>query len=155
MVLLLGSCCSAPTAWAQSCEIAQDTRSILMDFGSYQPLTFAGKLTSANKNSIATLSVICSGEVSYTLSLGEIGGSILPRQMTNSTRPGAPPMNFNLFVDAQRLMVWGDGFTGQLLSGSTGMNNHTLYGQIPAGQNTLQPGRYNGGPGTITMTYSP
>lgn len=157
--LLTSMCCASSSVWAASCTVTAPA-SPFMAFGNYQPLTFAGKLTSADKDSVATVSVDCTEEANYTLSLGEIGGSTIPRQMINEDRPGAPRMNFNIFTDPQRSIVWGDGMNGQVLSGSTGAgggtNNHTVYGRIPAGQHTLQAGRsYSGGPGTITLIYNP
>lgn len=156
--LLVSMYCAGSSAWA-SCTLSLPLPPF-MKFGNYQPLTLTGKLNSADKDSVATVSVECSDEANYTVSLGEIGGSTNPRQMINQDRPGAPRMNFNIFLDPQRSIIWGDGMSGQVLSGSTGVgggiNNHTVYGRIPAGQHTLQAGEnYSSGPGTITLIYNP
>lgn len=132
-------------------------------FGAYQPLTFAGKLTSAAVDSTATVSVVCTGINTagpYTMVLGPStagsGDRVSTRYLTLSN--GGAPMAFNVYTDASRTIVWGNGTTGALLSGSiaTGNSNqsHTVYGRIPAGQNTLKAGSYSDSL-TMTITYTP
>lgn len=133
-----------------------------MAFGAYQPLTLAGKVTSQDKTSTATVSMVCTGIVvggSYTASLGAgTYGDIGIRKLNNATHPGEPYMAFNVYTDANHATVWGNGTSGALLSGSipTGNSNssHTVYGRIPAGQSTLKAGSY-GDSMTMTITYNP
>ncbi len=133
-------------------------------FGAYQPLTFAGKLTSAAVTSDASISVVCTGIVSggaYTIALGPStvgsGDRISTRYLGNSN--GGDPMNFNVYTNATYTTVWGDGLTaGGLIGGTiaTGNSNQslTVYGRIPAGQNTLKAGSFSASL-TMTLTYSP
>lgn len=129
-----------------------------MAFGVYQPLSLAGKLNSAAVNSTATVSVSCdreSGLHGYTLKLdpSTAGNSTYPRFMSNTS--GGDPMVFNVYTDATYLTVWGDGSTGSLITHGplNGTFGHTVYGRIPAGQNTLKAGSFSSSL-TITVTYN-
>ena len=133
-------------------------------FGAYQPLTFPGKLTSSDVTSTAGISVVCTGIVtggSLTVSLGAgsygSGDRISTRYMGNIAKGGAY-MGYNLYTDAGYATVWGNGTTGALLNGSipTGASDQslTVYGRIPAGQNTLKAGNFSDTL-TMTLTYNP
>jgi spore coat protein U-like protein len=133
-------------------------------FGRYEPLTFESKLLSLPVTSDATVSVSCTGIVTgggYTITLGPsmtgAGDRISTRYMNNAVANA--DMAFNVYVDAARTLVWGDGITaGSTLAGSISPGNsnlsHSVYGRIPAGQNTLAPGSYSSTL-TMTITYSP
>jgi spore coat protein U-like protein len=146
----------APTAQA-GCAIATGTT---VAFGSYSPLTFAGKLTSADADSASSVTITCTGlaqATTYSLKLG--GGSandVLGRSMLSSA--GGTAMRYNLFVDASRSLPWGDGITGATLQGTiataNGTASHTFYGRVPAGQHRLLPGTYADLP-VLTLEYSP
>jgi spore coat protein U-like protein len=130
-----------------------------MAFGAYQPLTFAGKLTSAAVTSTATVSVNCdlvNGLLGYTLKLGPstAGSSISPRYLANATQ-GGDNMVFNIYTEPTHSTVWGDGVTGSLITHGplSGTFDHTVYGRIPSGQNTLKAGTFSGTM-TITVTYN-
>jgi spore coat protein U-like protein len=138
-------------AWGNECEVGN----VSLSFGAYQPLTFPGKLLSTAKDSDATMTVTCAGssETTYAISLGEASN----RRLQHQTDPGAPPMAFNLFMDTDRTVIWGDGVTGASLAGSATPDSpqtHTIYGRIPGGQHTLKAGDYAGSV-TITVTYDP
>lgn len=127
-------------------------------FGAYQPLTFAGKLTSTAVNSVATVSVNCdavSGNPGYTLKLGPSpeGNSTNPRYMVNAA--GGSNMAFNIYTDPTYSTVWGDGSIGSIITHGllNGSFNHTVYGRIPAGQNALKAGSFTSLL-TITITYN-
>lgn len=144
-------------AHAGSCTVSSPG----LAFGIYQPLTFTGKLLSADKTSDASVSVACSGLAeggSYSIALGPgtAGNSIIPRYLANSN--GGDPMAYNVYRDAAYTSVWGDGFTGSLITGSLPVGDssqsHTVFGRIPAGQNTLKAGSFSGAL-TITLTYNP
>lgn len=132
-------------------------------FGTYQPLTFTGKLTSADVTSHASISIVCTGVVTgggYTIALGPstagTGDRISTRYLANSN--GGDNMRFNVYTNATYTTVWGDGNVGGLLGGSipAGDSNqsHAVYGKIPAGQNTLKAGSFTGSV-TVTLTYNP
>jgi spore coat protein U-like protein len=133
-------------------------------FGSYQPLTFAGKMSSTDKTSTATVSVLCTGiDVggSYTISLGAgtygPGNRISTRYLYNTTSSG-DYMAFNAYTEGSYNTVWGNETAGSVLSGNipTGSSSqtHTVYGKVPAGQNTLKPGSFADSL-VMTITYVP
>jgi spore coat protein U-like protein len=79
------------------------------------------------------VSVNCSPESSYSLGLSSGGGSYSQRKLSN----GAAMLNYNLYTDASRSVVWGDGTGGTgTVAGSGENNDHVVYGRIPAQQNT-------------------
>lgn len=147
--------------WAQAahagCAITTGTT---IAFGSYSPLTFAGKLTSLDADSASSVTITCTGltqATTYSLKLG--GGSandVLGRSMQSSA--GGAAMRYNLFVDASRSLPWGDGITGANIQGTmaaaNGTASHTFYGRVPAGQHRLRPGTYSDLP-VLTLEYSP
>ena len=114
-------------------------------------------------DSTGTLRVTCSRQagvdpstVSYVLALGTgAGGSYAMRRMMSGTNL----LNYNLFANASRTQVWGDGtsatvtvpgsinFTGSQTSRST---NHSIYGRVPA-QQSVRSGSYND---TIVVTIT-
>ena len=161
MVFALGLCLTAGSAVAAgACSVSSSG----MAFGAYQPVTFPGKLASADKASTATLSVVCTGIATgggYTISLG--AGNYGPsdrisNRFLNNTVNGGAYMAFNVYTNATYLTVWGNGSIGSVLGGSipTGSSNqsHTVYGRIPAGQTTLKAGSFSDSL-TMTITYTP
>lgn len=128
-----------------------------MAFGAY------ATLVSADVTSTAQIDVICQGMPeggSYTLALGPsadgVGNRISTRHLANTR--GGDLMAFNLFTDANRTAVWGDGVTGALILGTLDAGGRpssmVVYGKIPAGQRTLRAGSFHGSM-TITLTYNP
>lgn len=156
----LGLWAATGSVQAGSCTVSSSG----LAFGAYQPLTFAGKLTSVDKTSTATVSVVCTGIVtggSYTISLGAGSygaGDRISTRYLNNTPNGGDYMAFNVFTEASYTTVWGNGSIGALLNGSipTGGSNtsHTVYGKIPAGQNTLKAGSFSDST-IMTLTYNP
>ena len=164
MSIALGLYAVAGTAHALGATCSVNSTG--MSFGAYQPITFPGKLTSADKTSTATVTVSCSGLLSfgaYTISLGPAhyggGDGISARYLGNTTNGGAF-MAYNIFTSATYGTVWGNGSTGGIISGSaplilgTSTNNHTVYGKIPAGQTTLKAGSFSDSL-TMTISYNP
>ena len=152
---------TAGAAWA-GCSVSASG----LSFGPYQPMTFAGRFTSADVLSTGTISITCSNMLSlgsYTLALGPsadaAGDGISTRYLANSS--GGANMAFNIYTDTRRSIVWGNGSIGALVSGSLPIitlgsytDNVTVYGKIPAGQNTLKAGSFSGSV-TATLTYIP
>lgn len=110
-------------------------------FGAYNPQG------GSNKDGTGTIALACAPSVSAPIvALGAgSSGSILARTMHN----GATALNYNLFTDVPRSILWGDGTVGVTvtLSGgvvSSGQRNfsRTIYGRIPASQN-VRAGAYN------------
>lgn len=149
----------AGTAHAGSCTVSSSG----LVFGAYQPLTFAGKLTSSAVTSNASISVVCTGITSggaYSIALGPSttgsGDRISMRYLSNNL--GGDDMVFNIYTNASYSTLWGNGTTGGVVGGSipAGDSNQTqsVYGRIPAGQYTLKAGSFTDSL-TMTLTYNP
>ncbi len=99
-------------------------------FGTFDPLENVAVDTTG------MVTVTCSPSASYTIELSAgHGGTYSPRKMTG---PGGRTLDYNLFRDASRTTVWGDGVGGTSRVGGSddgSGSSHTLYGRIPAGQN--------------------
>lgn len=119
-------------------------------FGNYNPLSVLPQ------DAVGQVSVNCSFLVSllttYTVKLSTGGSSQYSTRVMSS---GGNTLNYNLYTDALRLIVWGNGTGGsgfvsntQLigLGGFTG--NHPVYSRVPAQQN-VAPGNYSD---TIVVT---
>lgn len=137
-----------------------------MAFGAYQPVTLAGELTSVDKTSTANVRVVCTGLLAlggYTISLGPSTygtGNLISTRYLNNTTNGGAYMAYNIFTENTYTTIWGNGTTGSLVTGTsaliigTSTNNHTVYGKVPAGQNTLKAGSFSDSL-TMTLTCSP
>lgn len=115
-------------------------------FGIYSPFNVAPTDTAG------TLRVSCDTvTVGYTvlLSAGS-AGSYSPRGLSG----GGYTLFYNLYADALRTVVWGDGSGGTTtVSGAfalPGAIDHTVYGRVPARQN-VGAGAYTD---TITVTIN-
>lgn len=121
-----------------------------LPFGNYNPLALTPQ------DAVGQVSVQCSFLLSllttYTLKLSA-GGS---GQYSNRTMSsGGSTLNYNLYQDALRLIVWGNGTGGSGLVSHTQLigvggytGNHPVYGRLPAQQN-VAPGTYSD---TIVVT---
>ena len=126
-----------------SCNVSATT----LNFGTYDP-------TSATAlNGTSSLSIFCTSGTPYAaaLSIGSGGGSFVTRTIAN----GGNTLNYNLFRDAARSQVWGDGSGSTFTVSGTGSglltaNNLTVYGEIPIAQDK-PPGTYSS---TITVTVA-
>jgi spore coat protein U-like protein len=132
-----------------------------LSFGGYQPLTFGSELRSSESIGVTTVTLACTGiatSASYSMALGPspTGNSISPRYLANAG--GGPPMAFNVYQDPAYTTVWGDGSAGALITGTLPVGdstrNHSAYGRVPPGQNTLARGTFSATL-VITLTYSP
>lgn len=117
-----------------------------VSFGSFDPLE------NVAVESAGDVTVTCSPSASYTVELSTGGaGSFSPREMTG---PESRTLQYNLYLDASRAIVWGDGNGGtSTVEGSddgTG-TTHTVYGKIPSGQNPYV-GSYSDSV-TVTVIY--
>lgn len=103
-------------------------------FGSYNPNSVTPKDASA------TITITCGLPIdllpSFTVAISAGGaGAFAPRQMSF----GSNTLNYNIFSDAARTTVWGDGTAGTVAPGyssllALGANSFTAYGRIPSGQ---------------------
>lgn len=91
----------SPIAHAQACQVY-----VWVDlaFGTYDPLA------TGNLDGTGQVLVRCYQRVSVLLvKLGTGGsGTYFPREMTN----GADDLEYNIYADAARTLVWGDGTSG-------------------------------------------
>jgi len=95
-----------------------------------------------------------------SLSAGLAPGTLLQRRLRT---PAGDLLSYNLFRDAGRSQIWGDGSSGTFTaptspatlvlpaSGSPRTGSRTIYGRMPAGQTNASPGSYAD---TITVTVT-
>ena len=125
----------AVPAGAANCTIGV----ISVVFGTYNTLSLA------SVDGAGSVAVTCDVTDSYTIALSSGQGSMTARKLLNGTNV----MYYNLFTDALRSMIWGDGTMGTTLVNGSGTGaTYTVYGRIPGGQN-LPAGSYND---SITVT---
>ena len=146
-MLAVAMALAAIAAPAQACTIS----SAGVAFGAYNP-----RSTSA-RNGAGTISVACATTVTAPVVTLSAGGSdtYSPRRMTS----GGWMLNYNLYTNSARTIVWGDGTGGsvsQTLSGGTISGGQrrfspTVYGRIPALQN-VGAGSY-GDTIIVTVTF--
>jgi spore coat protein U-like protein len=96
-------------------------------FGSYDPFV------AQHVDSIANISVTCDQVTSYSIGLSTGNGTYEQRVMSS----GLHQLLYNLYTDATLNTVWGDGTGYSATVSDTQLTAiHTVYGRIPARQNT-------------------
>lgn len=131
----------APLAGSSAAEAAACTaQSTGVSFGKYDTLT------PSPLDGVGEVIVQCDAAVPFTVDLGPGGGTIDQRMMSGA----AGALNYNLYTDATRTVVWGDGITGGDVSSSGANSTLTIYGRIPARQNAVA-GTYSD---TLAVTIS-
>jgi spore coat protein U-like protein len=120
-----------------------------LDFGVYDP----GSSMATKSNATVTLQCLVGLLPSFTVALSPGGsGNYSQRAMSQ----GGNALLYNIYVDPNGTMVWGDGsgatstksFSGLLSLGAT---NFTAYGIAPKGQ-YVAPGNFSDTI-TVTVTY--
>ncbi len=159
ILVLLGLALPLPLMAVPACTISASP----VSFGSYS------HLDAFPADSSGSLSLECQEVglltdptlLNYEISLSTGGaGSYNPRQLAS----GAQALNYNLYTDLSRSVIWGDGTSGT--STQTGMllvpgcvlmicptvqQNETVYSRAPAGQ-IVPAGSYSDAI-TVTVTY--
>lgn len=108
-------------------------------FGTYDP--FAG----APLDSVGTLIYRCSRGSPVVVSLGPGGGGTYARRALVA---GGERLSYQLYLDAARTQVWGDGTggtalgPGAVITGAQGTRVAWIYARIPPGQD-VAPGAYS------------
>ncbi|HSV71547.1 MAG TPA: spore coat U domain-containing protein [Methylibium sp.] len=142
----------AASAFAQACTVTASG----VAFGSYNPLA------SVPTDATGLVTVSCAANpialvLGYSIALSAGGsGSVAARSMS----AGANALGYQLYRDAPRSAVWGDGSGGSsplagglllslLLPASAA---HPIYGRIPALQAGTRAGSY-GDTLTVTVSY--
>jgi spore coat protein U-like protein len=139
--LALGAAFAPAGARAQACTFS--TGPTAMAFGAYSPAS------GAPADSTSTFSYDCrNASFRATVELSAGAGTFAQRQMSL----GAERLAYNLYQDAARTIVWGDGTPpSRTLVGTRRRTTYTIYGRIPAGQ-WVAPGVY-GDSITVTLLF--
>ena len=117
-----------------------------VSFGSYSVFT------TTPLDSTGSVSIFCIGDASVTVALDRGGApSFNPRRMLQGTEA----LNYNLYLDAARTKIWGDGTGGSQVYVNTDVPNLrtvpvTIFGRIPA-QQDVSAGSYSN---SITATIN-
>jgi spore coat protein U-like protein len=117
-------------------------------FGAVNPLS------GSDVDASGGITVTCTNGTAWTAAAGVgagSGASFASRRMT----AGANLLNYNLYTDAARTSVWGDGTgsTAQFSNSGSGVAQAvTVYGRVPSGQVTVPPGSY-ADTVSVTVTY--
>jgi spore coat protein U-like protein len=115
---------AAPPASAQSTTCTVSSSGV--NFGSYDVFS------TSPDDITGSITVSCSASTSYAIALSAGSGSYGARTLTN----GPQILDYNLYTDATRTTVWGDGTGGTAtVSGTAASQTYTVYGSIAAGQN--------------------
>jgi spore coat protein U-like protein len=102
-----------------------------------------------NNDITGTLTVRCNPGQAYALSLSTGSGTYASRKLVN----GPYLLSYNLYTDAARTTIWGDGTAGtSTVSGNAKNATHTVYGRIPARQNARMGSGYTDTI-VVTVTY--
>jgi spore coat protein U-like protein len=110
-------------------------------FGSYDTLDPSAL------DGVGEVTVQCDADTAFTIDLGSGTGTVDQRIMSGATGT----LNYNLYTDAARTALWGDGISGSDVSASGTNVTTTVYGRIPGLQN-VGAGSYSDTV-TVTITY--
>lgn len=120
--------------------------SLPVSFGVYDPLSVSALNGTGQIDVTCTLLLGSSDSVAYSIQLSTGGaGSYSPRQMNGV----GSPLNYNLYRDASRTLVWGDGSGGTV----TGSDSYTL-GLVPELRSYVVYGRIDSGQGSAAGVYA-
>ena len=123
---------------------------------SSSPISFGAvnPISGLNYDASGGITVTCTNGTAWSAAAGigsGSGASYAARRMT----AGANTLNYNIYTDAARTTVWGDGSgaTATIANAGTGVGqNVTVYGRVPSGQVTVPPGAYTDTV-AVTVTY--
>lgn len=116
-------------AWSATCSISTTG----VNFGSYDVFS------NLSSDGVGSVSVNCDAAASYSIAISSGNGSYASRWMAS----GAHQLAYNLYREASRSTVWGDGTGGSAVVNGSGTGaTHTVYGRIPSRQN-VHAGSYS------------
>ncbi len=129
-----------------SCTVSGTT----LNFGaSIDPLAASVPL-----DATSTLSVVCTNTTPYTVALNAGANAGGPANFSaRAMKSGVHSLGYQLYLDAGRATVWGDGTASSSTSAGTGTGSTqtlTIYGRLPSLANVV-PGSYTD---TVTVTVS-
>lgn len=124
--------CAPNAAHAATCRVSATA----VRFGNYNPLS------TVPVNRAGRLIINCSGKGTLVAALNTgASGSYTPRYLLSAS---GDQLDYNLYIDAARSIIWGDG-SGSTQTVSRSFNNNrvrlTVYAQLPAMQNVVA-GKY-------------
>jgi spore coat protein U-like protein len=111
-------------------------------------------LSGSNVDGAGGISVTCTNGTDWSASAGVgsgAGADFTARQMT----AGADLLSYNLYTDASRSTVWGDGTGATSTIDDTGtgsVQNVSIYGRVGSGQTSAPAGSY-ADTVAVTVTY--
>ena len=152
-VAALAMCLSLP-AGAATCSLSATG----LNFGVYDLVNAISSTSSITLSCSRSLGEFGNRRIPYQIELSTGGGSYAAREMVN----GTSIMRYNLYADATRTAVWGDGTGGSVpvdgilrippfaLSEQT---EHTVYGMVFPNQGDLESGTYFSSPITVIVSY--
>lgn len=112
-----------------------------VSFGSYD------SLSPIPLDGVGNIHVNCDVSVSLTVTLGPGAGTYNQRHMS----AGADSLDYNLFTDASRTVIWGDGIAGNSVSVTSDNVDLPVYGRVTARQNV--PANSYTDSVTVTISY--
>jgi spore coat protein U-like protein len=139
-LIALGVLSTVPARAAIMCTVSVSG----VSFGAYDTLS------SSDRDSSGTVTIYCSGtvgaNVSYSILLSQGDGTYAVRKAKN----GLTDMYYNLYTDASRSQVWGDGTAGTVvisdsyqMTATSESRSYTVYGRVPGSQNSAMVGGYS------------
>lgn len=136
-MLVLWLALLSPSLWADCGASA-----IAVVFGNYDVFS------AVHLDSTGRIDVACTPGADYTIALSTGNGSYGQREMLS----GAIVLDYNLYTNASRTTIWGDGSGVTSNVGGSGVSaSHTVYGRVPALQN--KPAGSYADTIVVTVTY--
>lgn len=140
LVTMIGAC--PPAQASYTCVVS----GVPVAFGLYDPLSGTPADSAGRVDVTCSLVVGTSDSVAYSVSLSSgVGGSFSPRQMAGASGS----LNYNLYRDASRSLIWGDGSGAS----STASDSYTL-GLTPVLRSYTVYGRIQTGQGAVAGAYA-
>ncbi len=126
--------CASSVA-AAACDVSPQA----VSFGNYDPIG------SSALDGVGNVNVNCDVQTSFTVTLGAGNGTVQDRRLNS----GAAHLAYNLYKEASRVIIWGDGAGGVSSSGTN--VDLAVYGRIPGAQNV--PANIYADSVTVTVTF--
>jgi len=133
---------SAARASLHGCQVSATS----VNFGTYNVFSVSNLVTTGT---VTISSCYGAGAATVTIDKGQHSASFSTRDMIKSG--GSDLLNYNLYLDAAMTQIWGDGTGGTSVWSASGNSQHTIYGNVPAGQTGVSVGTYSD---VVTITVN-
>ncbi|HSV71550.1 MAG TPA: spore coat U domain-containing protein [Methylibium sp.] len=148
-----GLALAAASVQAGSASSTFDVTATVLDTCAISAANLAfGTYAGAVLDSTTTITVACTNLTVYTVEIDAGAGSGATTSVRRMTGPSSALLNYALYQDAARLLVWGT--VGALQSvagiGNGASQSLTVYGRVPSGQSP-EAGAYTD---TVTVTVN-